>query len=161
MLTVRKYLKFLFPFLFIYCGNPKTDLSDVEIIFDNNLMLFTKNSKPYSGKIIEHHDNKQIKIEMEVLNGLKNGNINQYYRSGKIQTHSNFINGKLFGKFTSFHENGNEQIITFYNNDLRMGSFEEFHDNQKLKLCGSYFNSLKIGQFEEYFKSGGKAIYNY
>ena len=79
-------------------------------------MLFTKNSKPYSGQIIELHDNKQIKIEMEVLNGLKNGNINQYYRSGKIQTHSNFINGKLFGKFTSFHENGNEQIITFYNN---------------------------------------------
>ena len=42
-----------------------------------------------------------------------------------------------------------------------MGSFEEFYDNQKLKLCGSYFNSLKIGQFEEYFRSGGKAIYNY
>ena len=42
-----------------------------------------------------------------------------------------------------------------------MGSFEEFFDNKKLKLCGNYFNGIKIGQFEEYFKSGGKAIYNY
>ena len=161
MVSLRKYLAYPFLFLIIYCGNPKTDLSDVEIIFDNNLLLFTKNSKPYSGRIIELHDNKQIKIEMEVLNGLKNGNIKQYYRSGKIQTLSNFRNGKLFGKFISYHDNGNEQIIAFYNNDLRMGSFEEFYDNQKLKLCGSYFNSLKIGEFEEYFKSGGKAVYNY
>ena len=105
MVSLRKYLIYLFLFLFIYCGKTKTDLSDVEIIFENNLMLFTKNSKPYSGQIIELHDNKEIKLEMEVLNGLKNGNINQYYRSGKIQTHSNFIHGKLFGKFTSFHEN--------------------------------------------------------
>ena len=53
MSSIRKYLKSSIFFLFIYCGNPKTDLSDVEIIFDNNLMLFTKNSKPYSGQIIE------------------------------------------------------------------------------------------------------------
>jgi len=64
VVSIIKYLKYLFLFLFIYCGNTKTDLSDVEIIFDNNLMLFTKNSKPYSGRIIELHENKQIKIVM-------------------------------------------------------------------------------------------------
>jgi len=159
--SIRILNIYLSLFILISCVESKTDFRDVEIIFDNNMILFTKNSKPYTGRIIEFHDNKQIKIEMRVLNGLKNGDIKQYYRSGKIQTLSNFRNGKLFGKFISFHENGNEQIITFYNNDLRMGSFEEFYDNQKLKLCGSYFNSLKIGQFEEYFKSGGKAIYSY
>ena len=155
------FLIYLIILMNLSCGKSKTNISDIEIIFENNLISFTKDSKPFSGIIIELHDNNQIKMEMEVLNGFKNGNVVQYFSSGKTQTHSIFNNGKLFGKFASFHENGNEQIITFYINNQRFGSYEEFYENGSIKSCGNYFNGLRIGQFKEFFKSGGTAIYNY
>ena len=96
------------------CGKSKTNISDIEIIFENNLISFTKDSKPFSGIIIELHDNNQIKMEMEVLNGFKNGNVVQYFSSGKTQTHSNFNNGKLFGKFASFHEKLSFHLSTLF-----------------------------------------------
>lgn len=161
MSSIRKFTSYIFLLIIISCGKTKTEMNDIEIIFDNELMIFKKNSKPYTGSIVEYHNNNRVKIEIKVLNGLKNGNIKQFYASGKKQTNSNFKNGKLFGKFTSFYENGNNQIITFYNNDLRMGSFEEFYENGRLKMCGNYSNGLKIGEFKEFFKSGGTATYNY
>ena len=82
-------------------------MNEIDIVYDNKQMLFKKNSKLYTGLIFEHYDNDGIKIEINVINGLKDGFFKQYYRSGKIQVESNFKKGHLFGKFTSFHENGN------------------------------------------------------
>ena len=145
----------------ISCSKSKTTLSELDIVYDNKQMLFKKKSKLYTGLVVEHYNNNNIKTEINIIDGLKDGGFKQYYRSGKVQVETKFRNGELFGKFISFHENGNEQIVAFYKRNLRMGSFEEFFDNKKLKLCGNYFNGIKIGQFEEYFKSGGKAVYNY
>ena len=96
MSSIRKFTSFIFLLIIISCGKTKTEMNDIEIIFDNELMIFNKNSKPYTGSIVEYHNNNRVKIEMKVLNGLKNGNIKQFYASGKKQTHSNFKNGKLF-----------------------------------------------------------------
>ena len=139
----------------ISCSNSKTTLSEVDIVYDNEQMLFTKKSKLYTGLVIEHYDDNHIKTEISVIDGINDGVFKQYYRSGKVQV------GAEEGIGSSFYENGNEQIITFYKKNLKMGSFEEFYDDKKLKICGSYYMGVRIGQFEEYFKSGGKAIYNY
>ena len=145
----------------VSCSKSKTTLDEVDIVFDNKQMLFKKNSKTYTGLVIEYYDINHIKTEINLIDGLKDGAFKQYYRNGKIQVESKFNKGELTGKFNSFHENGNEQIIAFYKKNLKMGSFEEFYDDKKLKICGSYFMGVKIGRFEEYFKSGGEAIYNY
>jgi len=100
-------------------------------------MLFKKKSKRFTGLVFEYYNDKQPKVEINVVNGLKDGIFSQYYENGKLQVESKFKKGKLVGKFTAFHENGNEQIITFYKENLRMGSFEEFYDNKKLKLSHS------------------------
>jgi antitoxin component YwqK of YwqJK toxin-antitoxin module len=154
------YITFLF---LISCSKSKVTINEIDIVYENEQMLFKKNSKLFTGLIFEYYDDNDddIKIEINVINGLKDGVFKQYYRNGKIQVESKFNRGELFGKFNSFHENGNQQIIAFYEKNLKMGSFEEFYDDKKLKICGSYFMGVEIGQFEEYFKSGGEAIYNY
>ena len=159
---LKRFLIINITFLSILsCSKSKTTLSEVDIVYENEQMLFKKKSKPYTGLVFENYDENHIKTEISVIDGLKDGVFKQYYRSGKIQVQSKFKKGQLVGEFTTFYDNGNEQIITFYDKNLRMGSFEQFFDNKKLKLCGNYFKGIKIGQFEEYFKSGGEAIYNY
>jgi antitoxin component YwqK of YwqJK toxin-antitoxin module len=64
-------------------------------------------------------------------------------------------------KFESFYITGSIFQISHYQNNVKNGSHEEFFENRKLKMCGNYYKGFKIGEFEEYFKSGGKAIYNY
>ena len=159
---LKRFLIINITFLSILsCSKSKTTLSEVDIVYENEQMLFKKKSKLYTGLVFENYDENHIKTEISVIDGLKDGVFKQYYRSGKIQVQSKFKKGQLVGEFTTFYDNGNEQIITFYDKNLRMGSFEQFFDNKKLKLCGNYFKGIKIDQFEEYFKSGGKAVYNY
>ncbi len=157
----RIFLLQIIFFITVSCGKSKTTLSEIDIVYEENQMFFIKNSKRFTGLVLEYYNDKKPKVEINVINGLKDWIFSQYYENGKLQVESKFKKGKLVGRFKAFHENGNEQIITFYKENLRMGSFEEFFDNKKIKLCGNYFNGIKIGQFEEYFKSGGKAIYNY
>ena len=151
----------IFLLITISCRNSKTSFSEIDIVYEENQMLFIKETERFTGLVLEYYNDKQPKAEINIIDGLKDGIFRQYYENGELQVESKFKKGKLVGKFKAFHENGNEQIITFYKENLRMGSFEEFYDNKKLKLCGNYFKGIKIGQFEEYFKSGGKAIYNY
>tara|TARA_B100000579_G_C22462595_1_gene679624 strand:- start:103 stop:669 length:567 start_codon:yes stop_codon:yes gene_type:complete len=161
VLNIKPSILLLLLVFFCTCVDIKTDIGKIEIVFDKNQMIFTKNSKPYTGIIVENYIDNQIKAEMSIYEGLKNGVVKQYYKNGELQTLSNFKKGKIFGNFLAFHENGNEHIISYYVNNLRNGSFEEFYENGKLKICGNYFNGEKIGQFKEYFKSGGVATYNY
>ena len=159
---LKRFLIINITFLSILsCSKSKTTLSEVDIVYENEQMLFKKKSKLYTGLVFENYDENHIKTEISVIDGINDGVFKQYYRSGKVQVESKFKKGELFGRFNSFYENGNEQIITFYKKNLKMGSFEEFYDEKKLKICGSYFMGVRIGQFEEYFKSGGEAIYNY
>ena len=72
MSSIRKFTSYIFLLIIISCGKTKTEMNDIEIIFDNELMIFNKNSKPYTGSIVEYHNNNRVKIEMKVLNGLKN-----------------------------------------------------------------------------------------
>ena len=62
------YITFLF---LISCSKSKVAMNEIDIVYDNKQMLFKKNSKLYTGLIFEHYDNDGIKIEINVINGLK------------------------------------------------------------------------------------------
>ena len=72
--------------MIIGCDKKEVYMNEIEIQFDKGVMLFTHHSKYFNGLVIERFDNNQIKLKIEVIDGLKSGNVIQYYQGGVIQT---------------------------------------------------------------------------
>ena len=81
MFYLRISLKYLFFLFIISCSKSEMLMSDIDINFDNKQVSFSKNSKLYTGVILEYYDNKQIKIEINVINGLKEGYVKQFHKN--------------------------------------------------------------------------------
>ena len=90
----RIFLLQIIFFITVSCGKSKTTLSEIDIVYEENQMLFKKKSKRFTGLVFEYYNDKQPKVEINVVNGLKDGIFRQYYENGKLQVESKFKKGK-------------------------------------------------------------------
>ena len=93
------------------------------------------NGHPFTGIGYRSFDDGSIKTEIEMVNGLKNGNGKHYYPNGKIKREE------------------------YYKNDIKEGYEKVWFDiphNKQLKQEGNYKNGLGDGEFISYTKEGEK-----
>jgi len=68
----------------------------------------TENSDNYSGVDRTYYDAEktQLKSEVFIHNGKKEGIYKLYYRNGQLYSEVNYIDGKENGIYKSYHTNG-------------------------------------------------------
>ena len=107
---------------------------------------------------LRYFDNnkKQVKFEINIINGQKHGPVKSYYENGQIKRDDNFIDGKGHGSFKSYYENG--QIEKDYNctNGKKHGPFKSHHENGNLKNQLHYKNGNENGQFHSFYDNKAK-----
>ena len=63
-----------------------------------DLLFFKLVGKPFTGIVYDLHKNKNLKYEIKIVYGKKEGESKFYYKSGKLKTISNYSDNKLISK---------------------------------------------------------------
>jgi len=104
----------------------------VETTYKNGNPGIVKYYHKKSGELIldrevVYYGNKQVKMDGEYKDELRDGMWKAWYESGKIWSEGEYRAGKRNGKGIYYHPNGKKYIEGFYRNDVRVGNWQ-FYD---------------------------------
>ena len=143
------------PLLLLALYGIKSTITQVK---DEYMRLIKEEKYLKDGCHLRYFDNnkKQVKFEINIINGQKHGPVKSYYENGQIKRDCNFIDGKGHGSFKSYYENG--QIEKDYNctNGQKHGPFKSYHENGNLKNQLHYKNGNENGQFHSFYDNKAK-----
>ena len=106
-------------------------------------------------KEIEYYENGSIKYEIDLKNGIRDGEMTSYYQNGKIKGIANFKNGKLSGIAISYDSiTGHKLSEIHYDNDKKDGLFLGFYSGGEKKIKGYFKNDMPDSIGFEYYPDG-------
>jgi len=115
--------------------------------------LIKKEKYLKDGCHLRYFDNnkKQVKFELHIINGERNGSYKSYYENGQIELECNYINGELDGIYKSYFINGQIEIDCNYINGKKHGLYKTYYVNGNLKNELYYKNGNEDGQFHSFY----------
>jgi hypothetical protein len=97
---------------------------------------------------------KQIKAEVTMKDGKKNGPAIQYYKNGKKALEMNYLGGDRDGLSTRYFENGKVSQQTTFVKDKMHGLQKKFRDSGKFLSEATFFNDQPCKGLKEYYNDG-------
>ena len=100
----------------------------------------------------EYYDNGELKSEVFMCNGKKEGLYISYQKNGLLYEEINYINDKKEGLSKLFFDNGNIFIEINYKNNKKFGTETVYYENGNIKSTIEYENNyeLKHGKQKDY-----------
>lgn len=89
-------------------------------------------------KEIAYFENGKLKYEVNLRNGLREGEFISYCENGEIELKANYLNGKLNGSSIKYFSNGEIKEIANYLNGKLDGSSIKYFSNGKIKEIANY-----------------------
>lgn len=118
------------------------------------LLLTACNS---DGKVREYHDNGNIKIVAETLNGKLNGKLTEYYESGVVKNVARYKAGVQHGESKLYDESGRIiEVQNFVEGNCKGGT--TYYPNGNIKSVLPAVNEKIHGAFVKYYSNGEKMI---
>ena len=77
---------------------------------------------------VVYYENKQVKMDGEYKNELRDGQWKAWYKNGMIWSEGEYKGGKRNGIGIAYHENGKKYIEGMYRDDVRVGTWR-FYDS--------------------------------
>lgn len=102
---------------------------------------------------ISYHDNKQLKKELNYINGKIDGNVIEYNKDGKVIEKKHYSNGVLNGEAINISPQGYIKQST-YKNGVLDGQYQELFVNGNIAVKGAYENDKKTGTWLYYEENG-------
>jgi len=144
--------------LTVFACNTKVDnkLSNPLVIRDGLLYEDSKSTKPYSGR---HKSRMQdMKIEYEVVNGIREGDFIIYFSNDKIQMEGKMKNNKNDGFWKYYYPDGSLQNSGYYNQDIPDSLWKWYYNNGKVSEEGKYRIGVRDGEWKSYDTTGRLSI---
>lgn len=154
---IKILLSLLLVVLFTSCDNAKTEyLSQPLVIKDGLLYSDTLATKPYTGK----HKSRMLdmKIEFEVVDGIKEGVFITYYPDDKVQISGTMKNNKNAGEWKYYFPSGAIETTGYFDNDIPTGKWTWFNQNGKIIEEGNLSEGLREGEWKSYDTTGSLVI---
>lgn len=105
----------------------KDNIYDIfEMRKENELDIFYKNNKTYTGIIEIYGFKDELELIGELKNGLKIKEWRYYYPNGNLEFIENYYLGKRNGKYEVFYETGERKINGLMKDDLKVGHWKWF-----------------------------------
>mgnify|MGYP003492890280 CR=1 FL=1 len=134
----------------------ENQLSSALVLRDGLLYEDTKSAKPYSGR---HKSRmKDMKIEYEVVNGIREGDFIIYFPNDKKQMEGKMKNNKNNGLWKYYYPDGSLQTSGFYNQDVPDSIWVWYYNNGKVSEEGEYKNGVRDGEWKSYDSIGRLGI---
>jgi antitoxin component YwqK of YwqJK toxin-antitoxin module len=103
----------------------------------------------YTGKIIEHHRNKQLSYEAELQDGCYLWE-NQYHFDGSIKSEGVYKDCQKDGRWVSYHDNGKLAKEEFYTNGKIDKYYVEYNESGRPIRSAEYKNTKLHGWYKTY-----------
>jgi antitoxin component YwqK of YwqJK toxin-antitoxin module len=116
--------------------------------------LFYTNGALYSGVYMTRYDNGQVKMEMNVKAGKKQGKVKIYFENGQLHEIRSYKNNLMHGKWEMYNENNILVSVARYKNGQKHGKWIIWNDSGNLLYELKYKNGEKTGTWKSYDGAG-------
>lgn len=108
----------------------------------------------YTGKYVTRYSNGNIKIEMNLLNGMKNGTVNVYFENGQINEVRSYKNNLMHGSWITYNEQKVLIGLANYKEGLKHGTWMIWDASGNLLYELHYDMGEKVGIWRNFGKNG-------
>jgi antitoxin component YwqK of YwqJK toxin-antitoxin module len=123
----------------------------LSLIFTVFLLISCSKNK----KEIEYYTNGKVKYEIDLIDGIRHGEMISYYEDGSVKGRSNFKNGLLSGIARGYDSLTGHQLTEYnYVSNKRNGKFREFYLDGSIKLVGFFKEGAPDSLGYEYYPDG-------
>jgi len=116
--------------------------------------VYYTNDKPYTGSYIANYDNGKPRIEMNLIDGLKNGAVKVYFENGELNEIRSYKRNIMDGTWLTYNENKVKVAEAHYLDGKKDGKWYIWDDNGKLIYELEYSAGEKTGTWKNYDKNG-------
>jgi len=102
--------------------------------------------KPFTGFVLEHHDDGSLKSRSSVSNGLLEGLSQGWHANGKLQVSETYVRGISHGIRTKYHESGAKLSTVEVVHGQTQGIFERWFENGRLSERVELTNGVPHGE---------------
>jgi antitoxin component YwqK of YwqJK toxin-antitoxin module len=109
---------------------------------------------PFTGQIIEHHDNGQLKEKGNYRNGEKEGAWSFHHDNGQLREKGNYRNSELEGEWITYYYNGQLRKKGKWKTRKEEGKWVGFNEDGTVNesMTGTFIYGKNISNFWNHFK---------
>ncbi len=142
-----KKLKILIALVVIgFCTNAQNIKEDKGLYYVDNELA--------SGDIITYFDNDQVKMEMKVSEGMKDGEMKIFFADGSLNEIRSYKNNQMNGLWITFNTSGIKVAQANFKNGKKHGAWKVYSDEGALVYEMYYQNGQKVGTWKKYNPEG-------
>jgi antitoxin component YwqK of YwqJK toxin-antitoxin module len=151
---IKNLIYFFLAVVFTACASKENDekISHPLVLKDGLLYSDSLSTVPFTGR------NKSrmldMKIEYDVVNGKKEGDIIFYYPDDKIQMIGKMKENKNNGEWKYYFPDGSLETSGYFENDIPTGKWTWFYPNGKVVEEGNYVLGKREGEWNNYDSTG-------
>ncbi len=116
--------------------------------------IYYQNGEPFTGTYETFFENGQLKREMELKNGKKDGKVKIYLENGQISEIHAYKNNKMHGKWVVYNKINQITSVARYKNGKKHGKWKIWNDEGNLLYELQYKNGKKSGTWKNYNEKG-------
>ena len=113
-------------------------------------------SEPYSGMMVDWHDNGQKQYEVQMVAGVAQGKAVEWFENGQKMTEVTLKDGAPMGTLTGWHSNGARQFEMPLHAGQPHGLLTEYDTGNRLLNTTRYVSGLREGAATGYDVEGQK-----
>jgi len=130
------------------------ELSRTNLVLIEGHLQLVGADVPFTGLMVEHYADGQLRSRSAVSNGLLQGLSEGYYTNGQIQVSEHFIKGVSHGVRTKWYPDGAKQSEAEISDGKLQGLFRRWHENGVLSEQLEFVADQPEGESLAYFPSG-------
>lgn len=149
----RMFSFFLILFIAVSCNKPNDEKLTRPLVYKNGLLFSDSlSAAPFSGR---HKSRmRDMKIEYEVVNGVKQGDFTIYFSNDKIQMTGKMFDNKNIGEWKYYYSSGALQTTGTFENDIPSGKWTWFQTDGRVSEEGNFLNGIRDGKWLSYDSLG-------
>lgn len=115
---------------------------------------YYQNSKPYTGVYQEYWENGNLKIEIPLRKGVKNGNVMLYHENSSKHEVRAYKKDKMHGTWMIWDDKGNKLAEANYSNGRKHGKWFVWDENGIKRYDMTYRKGEKAGTWFMFDEEG-------
>lgn len=117
-------------------------------------LYYDENNELYSGNYIEFHSNGNKRIELNLKDGLKDGEVHIFFENGTLNEIRTYKAGVMHGTWTMWNNIGIKIGVANYQDNLKHGEWFIWDENGQMRFSMFYNKGEKSGTWKMWNENG-------
>lgn len=136
---MKKLLPILFVLIITSCSK---EINLHETVVRKEIRYLVNSSTPINGRVVRYHSNGELQLEVNYVDGKREGTMKIYHPNSQLKGLGNYVNGEKTGIMEYYHSNGEVSRRGMYHRDKKSGVWENFDYKGKLIGKDEYKNGV-------------------